>query len=131
MQAAPGPPRAQISVDRSRLLVRVILSGFFTPEASIEAGERVRAAIRTLGADVGKHRTLYDVSEMPISPATTVAETQAAFANPANRPLWARRLAFVTPSALARLQLQRLREVREDIAVFDTQREAMDWLMAE
>ena len=53
------------------------------------------------------------------------------FNNEAVRPLWARKVAFVVVTALARLQVQRLREVRPDIGIFGDREEAIAWLLEE
>ncbi len=52
------------------------------------------------------------------------------FGNPAHRELWAKRVAFCTASALGRLQLQRTRDVREDIGIFEDRETALAWLLA-
>ncbi|UZK65676.1 hypothetical protein [Sphingomonas sp. M1-B02] len=118
-----------INVDRARKLVDVRLTGFLSPEDVAWTGEEVRAAIRTLGDDVGKHVTLYDVSEIQVAPAATVEALQRTFTNPTVRTMWARKVAFVTPSALTRLQVQRLREAREDIGIFENRAQAIEWLL--
>jgi hypothetical protein len=51
------------------------------------------------------------------------------FDNPQVRALWARKVAFVTNTALARLQAQRLREVRPDLGLFDDRETAIAWLL--
>lgn len=119
-----------ICIDRVHNLIEVQASGFFDPERAQAAGEEVRLAIVSLGDAAGKHLTLYDVSNVDISPATTIELLQRTFANPAYRALWARKVAFFTPSALGRMQLARLRKSREDIAVFDNRQAALDWLLS-
>ncbi len=44
--------------------------------------------------------------------------------------LWARKVAFVVVTALAWLQVQRLREVRPDIGIFGDREEAIAQLLA-
>jgi hypothetical protein len=123
-------PEQDIHIDRARRLVDVRVSGFVTAEDASWLGEDVRAAIRTLGDDVGQHVTLYDVSDVGVAPGATVDIVKGMFAHPQVRPLWARRVAIVARSALSRLQLQRLREARSDIAIFENREAALDWLFA-
>ena len=119
-----------IRIDRVHSLIEVESSGFFTPDMAQAAGEEVRRAILSLGAAVGKHLTLYDFRDVDIAPALTVELLQATFANPANRPLWARKVAFCSPSALARMQIGRLRTSRPDIGIFADRDSALAWLLA-
>jgi hypothetical protein len=119
-----------VSVDRIHQLVTVRLSGFFQPEDLPAVAKDVHDAIRGLGERAGQHLTLYDVSEAQISPAATMDMLRKIFANPATRELWARKVAFVTPSALARMQAQRLREARPDIGIFENRTGALAWLLA-
>ena len=102
----------EIRVDRERLLVDVALGGFFSPEEAMRATEAVRAAVRALGRDAGRHLTLYDVTEVDIAPGPTIDQLKAAYLDPSIRHLWARKVAYVSPSTLARMQLKRLREER-------------------
>lgn len=126
-------PRSHtILIDRARKLIEVRLSGALpSPEDASWIGEEVHAAIRSLGADVGQHVTLYDASALQVAPAATIDVTKALFANPAVRPLWAKRVAYVVGSALGRMQAQRLRAARSDIGVFDNRDEALAWLLAD
>lgn len=118
-----------IEVDRERLLVDVRVRGFLPPEEAGWLGEEIRAAILTLGDAVGQHVTLYDVSEMPVAPQATLDQTIRTFGNPSVRPLWARKVAFCSPSALTRLQLGRLRSVRADFGIYATREDALAWLL--
>jgi hypothetical protein len=119
-----------VTVDRGRNLIEVRLSGYFSPEMARGAGEDVRGAIRALGGAPGGHCTLYDIAQVSIAPGATMELLQKIFGNPAYRPLWARKVAFFTSSALARMQLKRLREVREDIGIFEDRQAALNWLLA-
>jgi hypothetical protein len=118
-----------VCVDLVRKLIEVKLVGFFAAEQVAPVAVAVREAIRSLGAAAGQHSTLYDVSEADISPGPTIAAITAAFADPAFHAVRARRVAFVSPSALARLQIQRLRDGREDIAIFADRESALAWLL--
>ena len=124
-------PTHSIHIDHARKLVDVRMAGFYTAEDLSWAGEDVRAAINTLGDDAGQHVTLYDVSDVQVAPQATVEALKETLANPVVRRMWARKVAYVTPSALGRLQLLRLREVRPDIEVFEDRETALAWLLAE
>lgn len=123
-------PEQHIHIDRANRLVDVRVSGFVTAEDASWLGEDVRAAIRTFGEDVGQHVTLYDVSKLSVAPGETIDIVKEMFVNPHVRPLWARKVAIVTRSALGRLQAQRLRDARSDIAIFEDREAARDWLLA-
>lgn len=118
-----------IRIDRANVLVDMRLSGFFTPEAAREAVEALRTAVRSLGPLAGKHVTLYDIGAVEVAPAATIEMLKRSFAEPGIRELWARRIAYCTPSALARLQVARLREARPDIGVFADRATALAWLL--
>lgn len=108
----------------------VRLSGFFTPEDARTAITDIRTAIRSLGGTVGQHVTLYDVTDVQIAPGSTVELLQQAFGEQEARELWARRVAYCTPSALARMQMARLRTVRPDIGIFADRASALAWLLS-
>jgi hypothetical protein len=118
-----------ISIDRARLLVDMRLSGFFTLEIAAQATQALRAAVRSLGPAMGHHVTLYDATDLLVSPAQTIEYIQSSYAEPEIRPLWARRVAYCTPSALTRMQAMRLRRSRADIGVFTTRDDALAWLL--
>lgn len=119
-----------IHIDRAHLLVDMRLSGFFTPEIAADATQALRTAVRSLGSAIGQHVTLYDATDLKVSPAETIAHVQSNWADPAIRSLWARRVAYCTPSALTRMQAMRLRRSRPDIGVFATREDALAWLLA-
>ncbi|MFS2109325.1 hypothetical protein ACCC88_06545 [Sphingomonas sp. Sphisp140] len=118
-----------IQVDLDRKLIDLRIGGLIGPEDAAWIGEELRAAIRALGPDVGKHVTLYDGSGVPVVPQETVELIKNTLDNPAVRAIWARKIAFVVSTALARMQAQRLREVRADIGIFDDRDSAIAWLM--
>ncbi|MCP3729416.1 hypothetical protein M9978_03150 [Sphingomonas sp. MG17] len=123
--------RQEIEIDRDRNLVVVKVSGFFSPEAAHRATMETRYAIQSLGSAVGQHLTLYDMTETAPSTAETVELIRMGFANPVYRPLWARKVAFCSPSSLLRRQIERIREARADIGIFETRDEALAWLLAD
>ena len=129
-QPTTGPAEHGVFLDREKLFLDVRLSGLVTPEDAGWIGEEVRAKLQELGPDIGKHVTLYDVSGVHVVPPATVELLKSTFANPAVRALWAKKVAFVVGTALARMQAQRLREVRPDIGVFDNRESAMAFLFA-
>ncbi|WP_326525019.1 hypothetical protein [Sphingomonas sp.] len=120
----------EIRVDREKLLLDVRVTGFITPDLAQALTDEVRVAARTFGPPYGQHVTLYDITGLKVSPGTTVDVIQAAWIDPSIRHLWARRVAYCTPSALARLQAARLREARADIGIYATRKEALAWLLA-
>ena len=125
------PPAHRIEVDRARKLLIVETRQILSPEDAAWIGEELRAAIRSFGDDVGQHVTLHDASGVPVVPPATIDLLRSTFDNPAVRELWARKVAFVVTTALARLQVQRIREIRPDIAVFDDRESALAWLLEE
>lgn len=127
---ADATPRQEIEIDPARKLVVVKVIGFFSPDAAHAATWETRRAIQSLGDDVGRHLTLYDLSDAAPSSAETVDLIRLGFANPIYKPLWARKVAFCTRSPLLRRQIERIREARPDIGLFDTRGEAQAWLLA-
>jgi hypothetical protein len=123
-------PVQTVHIDRSHNLIDVRLSGFFTAEDAVWTGEELRAAILALGAPPREHLTLYDATAMSVAPNETIEAVKAMFAHPEVRRIWARKVAIVTGSALGRLQMQRIREARADIAIFDDREAALNWLLA-
>ncbi len=110
-------------------MVDLRIGGLISAEDAAWIGEELRAAIRALGSDVGKHVTLYDASSVQVVPQETVELIKQTLDNPEVRKIWARKIAFVVSTTLARMQAQRLREVRPDIGVFDDRDSAIAWLM--
>jgi hypothetical protein len=118
-----------VEVDPARKLVMLTMSGLVSPEDGAWIAEDFRAAIWTLGEDVGDHLSLYDFSGVPVVPAATLEQLREMLTNPEVRKLWARKLAIVTSTALGRLQAQRVKDVRPDIGLFDTREDALEWLL--
>lgn len=123
------PTRQEIEIDRDRNLVVVRVFGFFSLEAAHRATMETRYAVQSLGSAAGRHVTLYDMTEAAPSNGETVELIRMAFANPIYRSIWARKVAFCTPSSLLRRQIERLRQARADIAIFETREPALAWLM--
>ncbi|MEP9358455.1 hypothetical protein [Sphingomonas sp. KR3-1] len=125
----PHSVNHSITVDTARKLVDLRIGGLVSAEDATWIGEELRAAIRALGEDIGKHVTLYDASAVHVVPQETVELIKHTLDNPAVRQLWARKIAFVVTTALAKLQVQRLREVRPDLGLFEDRESAIAWLM--
>jgi hypothetical protein len=123
--------RQDIEIDRELNLVVVKVVGFFSAEAAHRATMETRIAIQSLGSAVGHHLTLYDMTETAPSTAETVELIRMGFGNPVYKSLWARMVAFCTPSSLLRRQIERIREMRPDIGIFETREEARAWLLAD
>ena len=98
----------KLTLDPSNALVIVELSGFCSLQDARQAGVDVRAAIRSLGAPPGSHLTIYDMTDAQVAPGETIDMLGQLFKEPAYRHLQARKVAFVTRSALGRLQLARV-----------------------
>lgn len=114
-------------VDRARDLVRIQMSGLFTPDdiaTFLEARERAHAE---LGCAPNRHLTLNDIRQMKIQTQEVVAEFRLMLSDPAYR---SRRLAFVAAPTLARGQLLRALQDR-DARCFETIEAAEAWLFAE
>ena len=126
----PNSIAHNVTVDPAKKLVILTMSGVISPEDGAWMGEEVRAAVRSLGAAVGQHVTLYDFSDVPVVPLATLEQLRETFRNASIRYLWARKLAIVTKTALGRLQARRVKEVRPDIEVFDDRDAALAWLLA-
>lgn len=119
-----------IHIDHDRALVDVRVSGFHTRTEARAVTEDVRAAIRTLGDRIGQHVTLYDVTSVEIASGDTIEMLQSSWDEPEARRLWARKVAYCTPSALGRLQVARMKDARADIEVFANRADAIAWLTA-
>lgn len=117
-----------ITADPARDLVRITLTGFFDDSSIAGFLEARRAAHAKLRCGRNQHRTLADTSAIAIQTQDMVARWGAILADPAYR---SRRLAFVTGSTLARMQLQRAIGGRDSAAVFTDHAEAEAWLLAD
>lgn len=116
-----------ISIDRSRDLVRIEMSGLFG-RADVDAFlEERRKAHAELGCAPNMHLTLNDLRGMKIQSQEAVALFRDMLADPAWR---SRKLAFVASQTLARSQLMRALDGR-DARCFDSVEEAEAWLFAE
>ena len=118
----------KVTGDRAHAMVCMTASGFFTMEETERAAADLHAAIRSLGPRAGYHVTLYDYSDVQVVPGPVLERFSRYFTDPAMKPLQAKRVAFVTRSALLRLQLQLSQ--RDHMRVFADRKEATAWLLA-
>ncbi|GAA0751335.1 hypothetical protein CA233_16945 [Sphingomonas sp. ABOLD] len=117
-----------IDVERETRLIAVRVTGVPSPEDVGWIAEEVRAAILTLGADAGRHRTLYDARGVHVLPQATADFVLKNFTD-IEGTQWAHRLAFVASTMLTRLQVRRIVEVRPGAMLFDDVEAARAWLL--
>ena len=115
-----------VTAEPDRDLVRIRMSGFFTPADIVAFIEERGRAHERLTCGPNQHLTLNDVRGMSIQPRDAVAGFQAMLADPAHR---SRRLAFVVAPTLARGQLARALSDRGETRMFEDLREAEAWLL--
>lgn len=109
-------------------LVRITLSGFFSPEAIAAFLAEFHAAHALLRCAPNAHLTFLDVRELSIQSQEAVGRFASVLADPRFR---ARRLACVAASTLARSQLNRALADRPGSLVFVEPAEAEAWLLAD
>jgi len=117
-------PTYTMAIEPQRCLLRVTMSGFFALKnvAALEADRR--KALARLGCARNTHYTLVDVSACKLQPQEVVGAFQSALAD---TRFMSRRIAFVTGSSLARMQVRRMM-TRDDADFFDTVKDAEAWL---
>jgi hypothetical protein len=115
-----------IVADPARDLIRITLAGFFDERSIADFLEARRRAHAQLRCGPNQHLTIADTRAIAIQTQDMVARWGGILADPAYR---SRRLAFVTASTLARMQLQRAIGSR-DAQVFTDPAEAEAWLFA-
>lgn len=114
-----------IDVDPTRDLVRIKMSGFFTPE-QLTAFLTARAvAHRQLTCKRNHHVTINDVRDMKIQSQDMVSAFRDLLAAPDYR---SRKLAFVVGPTLARSQLLRALDARQ-ARCFDNSAQAEAWVL--
>lgn len=115
-----------VGAEPSRDLVRITMSGFFTP-ADIQAFYDARAVEHArLTCGPNQHVTLSDVSAMKVQSQDIVSAFQNLLGDSAYR---SRKLAFVVDRTLARSQLMRALNGRT-ARCFENRAEAEKWLFA-
>jgi hypothetical protein len=116
-----------VTTDPAHKLVLAAMSGFLTPDDVVAFGREEQAAVEAMGLKSGEFYLLIDTSGTVIQPQDVVAAFQELALH---APLKARRIAVVRKSALTRMQTQRILQVRDNAAIFETLDEAKDWLFA-
>ena len=119
-------PAFAIAVDPRRSLLRITLSGFFQLEDVARFAERKRFAHAELRCPPNRHVTLADVSACKIQPQTVVGAFAGLIGDPRYR---ARRIAFVTGSSLASMQVRRLINGAADMRLYADPELAEAWLL--
>lgn len=114
----------RFSVDPLRKLLRVEMMGFFTLAAVADYAKQRRGAFDRLGCGPGEHVTLCDIQACHVSSQDVLSAFATALNDPMTR---ARRIAFLTDSALMRQQIRRM--VDDDRArCFENESAALAWL---
>jgi hypothetical protein len=120
------PAQFTVTADPSRDLIRIRMSGFFTP-ADIDAFCAARAVEHAkLTCGPNRHLTINDVTGMKVQAQDVVGAFQGLLADPSYR---SRRLAFVVSRTLARSQLVRALDQRV-ARCFEDAAQAEAWLLA-
>lgn len=114
-----------VSADPSRNLIRIALSGFLTPEVTRRFLEARAEAHRRLRCAPNQHATVADLRGMAIQSQQIVERFGGVLGDPVYR---SRRLALVTPSTLARMQVYRAAGNR-DARFFTDPGEAEAWAL--
>jgi hypothetical protein len=113
-------------LDRPRGLLRIALSGFWSAETARVFAVDQQAAVAALGCARGAHIVLTDLSELKIQTQEVVNICKAFIDGAGNS---SRRLALVGGEGLARIQSKRVLG-RDNMKVFNSVREAEEWLLA-
>lgn len=119
----------KVTVDRSNAMVCMVASGFFSIEQMEAAAADLHTAIRSLGPRAGQHLTLYDYTDVKVVAGPVLERFARYFSDDDMQPLQARRVAFVSVSALLGRQLQRIR--RDHMRIFADRQEATAWLLSD
>ncbi|WP_156348101.1 hypothetical protein [Sphingomonas sp. Leaf231] len=113
-------------VEPARDLVRITLTGFFTPDDVARFVAARDAAHAQLRCAPNAHATLVDMRAMQIQSQATVEAFQRVLGDPR---MASRRLAFVVARSLARLQIKRAAAERE-ASFFTAIEDAEAWVLA-
>ncbi len=119
-------PRMSFDVEPARDLVRITLTGFFTPDDVARFVAARDAAHAQLRCGPNAHATLVDMRAMQIQSQATVEAFQRVLGDPR---MASRRLAFVVARSLARLQIKRAAAERE-ASFFTAIEDAEVWVLA-
>ncbi len=119
------------SIDRAKQRITTTIEGFIAPADIAALSADTWAAVRSLGlSGAAPHDLLHDLSATMVASRDTIAEIGTVMRNPMYKHLWARNIAFVTPSALLRLQMERVAAGRPGLRVFADRHSAETWLDA-
>ncbi|WP_294298608.1 hypothetical protein [uncultured Sphingomonas sp.] len=88
----------KVVVDRSHAMVNLTADGYVTEADIAAAAVDLHAAIRSLGDRMGQHVTLYDLTNVNVAAGVVLEAFSVFFTDPKYRPIWAKRVAFVTRS---------------------------------
>jgi DNA uptake protein ComE-like DNA-binding protein len=116
-----------IETDAARTLVHARASGFLNVADVAAFFRQEQEAVQAMGYGSGDFVLLFDAKDAVIQSQEVVAEFMAQIVAIS---LKARRVAVVREAALARMQAQRIVQVREDAAIFATVEDAEAWLFA-
>lgn len=115
-----------IEAEPAHDLVRMTLTGFFDIETIEAFGAARYPVIARLGCARNQHIVLLDISGCSLQSQEAVAAFQQVLGEGDIR---SRKLAVVTGSSLAWMQARRILN-RDELACFETEPEAMRWLLA-
>lgn len=117
-----------VSIEPHRRLLRLGITGFFTPADVANFSREVAAQIARLRPipNGAAHVTLCDTRGVQIQSQEVVTAFADMLAHPVAR---SRKLAYVIDATLARMQIRRL-TARDDARYFDTVIAAEAWLFA-
>ncbi|CAN5411474.1 hypothetical protein BH09PSE4_BH09PSE4_05850 [soil metagenome] len=118
-------PHYEIEVDPRLSLLHITLGGFFSLTDVDRLITDRNIAMKRLTCGPNQHVTLVDVSGCKLQSQDVVGAFMKAIVDP--RSL-SRRLAFVTESSLARMQVRRM-VTREGTALFENVSDAKAWLL--
>lgn len=116
-----------ITTNHARHIVHIRISGFWTEDMLVPFSSELRRAVDSLRVASGSHLVLVDVSEVAIQSQSVVAAFQKLIVQ---GPTHAKRLALYTTQMLPRMQARRISGVRDNVAVFGSEIEAEEWLLA-
>lgn len=118
-------PHFSVTTDPALHLLRVIMGGFFGINDVARLAEAHRIARLQLRCAPNQHLTLVDVSDCKLQAQEVVSAFQKMIGDPRYA---SRRLAFVTGSSLARMQVRRIL-TRPGTGLFDDVAQAEAWLL--
>jgi hypothetical protein len=116
-----------ITLDRTRLIAFMRISGFFDMDRVLRTSARMDEAVLAFGERIPWHGRLIDLSEARVASPDTIKALRAEIADPRRSRVWANRVAYFGASPLLKQQIRRLCDLRPTMAVFDDRRAAHAW----